>query len=99
MTKKRVYWYGIRTVGCDLSIVKGEVVKETPKKLYFSEDSDLVYQRGSMLKSSSYERWFPTRAEAVTAKLKMLKRDLRNSTKGTTEARTRLKKFREQENG
>jgi hypothetical protein len=98
MTKKKVYWYGVRTVAYDLSISKAEVIKETPKRIYFRPDSETVYRRGSMLKSSSYEKWFPTREEAVAWKLKFLKRNLKSATEGKTEAANRLKEFKEAEN-
>ena len=98
MTKKKVYWYGARTVAYDLSVVKAEVIRETPKRIYFAEDSGVRFYRDSMLKSSSYERWFPTRDEAVAWKLKMLKQNLKSKAEGKIEAANRLKEFKEAEN-
>ena len=98
MTKKKVYWYGVRTVAYDLGIAEAEVIRETPKRIYFAEGSGVRFYRGSMLKSSSYEMWFPTRDEAVAWKLKFLKRNLKSATKGKTEAANRLKEFKEAEN-
>ena len=98
MTKKKVYWYGARTVAYDLSIAKAEVIRETPKRIYFAEGAGLKFYRDSMLKSSSYERWFTTREEAVAWKLKSLKQSLKHATEGKKEATNRLKEFKEQEN-
>ena len=98
MTKKKVYWYGVRTVAYDLSIVKAEVIRETPKRIYFAPDTGLKYYRDSMLKSSSYERWFPVRDEAVAWKLGFLKQNLKGKAKGKVEAANRLKEFKEAEN-
>jgi hypothetical protein len=98
MTKKKVHWYGVRTFSYDTSIIKVEVVRETPKRIYLAENQGDVYFRKSMLKASSYERWFPVRDEAVADKLKRLKRDFKAATDGKTEAKNRLTEFKEAEN-
>lgn len=97
MTKKKVYWYGIRTVSYDLKISQAEVIKETPKRICFQPDNEAVFRRASVAKFSNYERWYPTREEAVAAKLTSLKRTVKSSTENVREAKKRLKEFKEQE--
>lgn len=96
--KKTTTWYGIRTVGHDLTVVSAEVKKETKKQITFDESTSDIFRRGSVWKSSLYEMWFQKREEAVAEKLKMLKQDLRKATKDKENARTRLKEFKEREN-
>jgi 23S rRNA G2069 N7-methylase RlmK/C1962 C5-methylase RlmI len=91
-------WYGIRTVGEDISISEAKVAKETKKTIRFDDTTGNVFRRGSVCKNSMYEMWFPTREEAVAEKLKMLKRDLRRATEGKEYAKTRLREFKEREN-
>ena len=98
MKKKKVYWYGIRAVSCDLSINKAVVSKVTAKQIVFDDTTENVFYRGSVWKSSSYEKWFPTRKEAVAAKLEMLEENLETETENVVEAENCLKEFRGREN-
>lgn len=101
MTAKKIYWYRIRRVPEDLAIKKFRIVKETATRLYLHKESQTGFDQTTVFfnKVSSYEAYFSTREVAVTAKIRLLKKNLKNATENTVQARNLLKEFREQENG
>ncbi len=99
MTKKKVYWYGINRINVDLTVTKLEVKKETATRLYLAESAKVGSLRATeyINKLSGYERWYPTREQAVIRKLKWLEEGVAHKGEDLTEAKNLLAKFKAQE--
>lgn len=96
--KKPEVWYGVCHVSQDLKVREIKIIKETATRIYLHEDSQVGWNQKTTYcnKIGGYEYWYPTREEAVKAKLKWLRSHVRGATEGLAWAKENLKKFEAQ---
>lgn len=101
MAKKVVKWYGIKSFNTDLTVVEMEVAKETEHRLYLTakqRETSVAWNRVWVYKTSGYEHFYPTREEAVNAKLEMMKASLGRKRDEADQIKRLISDFKKQEN-
>jgi hypothetical protein len=101
MAKKVVKWYGINTFDQDLKVSEIEVERETEYRLYPTvkqQAKGVMWNMAFVYKTTGYEQWFPTREEAVQAKLKLLTASRRRKKEESDQNNRLIADFKKQEN-
>lgn len=97
--KKTCVWYGITNTMYDLKITEVQVTKVTETRIYLApvEKNGMNWNRQFVKKQSSYEQYFPSREDAVAAKLKALKGAVRARAENLKAAKKLLAEFKDLE--
>lgn len=93
--KKPVTWFGVCEITEDLKIRTVKVQKETATRIYLAEESQKGHDRNTVFhnKLGMYLHWYRTKDEAVKAKLKWLRKNVRNSKEAAAVAKKNLAEF------
>jgi len=95
--KKSTTWYGFKTPSESLKIFEVKVIRDEGLRLLLEAEALGPLSKPWVYKTSAYEKYFPTRDEAVAAKLRWLEQDVVNAAEGLDQATHRLEVFKAQE--
>jgi hypothetical protein len=93
--KKSVTWFGVSHVTEDLKLRTVEIQKETATRIYLAEESQKGWEQCTVFhnKVGTYENWYRTKDDAVKAKLKWLRKNVRESKEQAALAKKNLAEF------